>query len=338
MNTTRNGAPGTTDQRPRWEGPPEIRPRGYLPAKDDPSVVRDAAGQNLRDPERRTLGDAMRTVDHPQPAQASITRSSDRKLRTGTPMPVMGLGTYQLTEDTAGVIQGALELGYRLIDTSGDYGTQPGIGQGIRRSGVARSDVYLVTKVEETDDAYDAARRNLEELGLDRADLILLHRPPESGAGEALWLGLMRAREEGLATDIGVSNYSTGLIDALVEATGETPAVNQIEWSPFGHSETMLRYAADNGIVIQGYSPLTRMKRLDDPLLAALADRYGKTPAQIVLRWNLQRGTVPLPKASKPEHLRENIDVFDVHIPDEDISRLNRLNERFSSLGTLPYD
>lgn len=338
MNTTRNGAPGTTDQKPRWEGPPEIRPRGYLPAKDDPSIVRDAAGQNLRDPERRTLDDAFRTGGDRQPAETAITGSSGRKLHTGTTMPVMGLGTWQLTEDTAGVIQSALELGYRLIDTSGDYGTQPGIGQGIRRSGVARSDFYLVTKVEETDDAYDAARRNLEELDLDRADLILLHRPPETGAGEDLWLGLMRAKEEGLATDIGVSNYSTGLIDALVEATGETPVVNQIEWSPFGYSEDMLRYAAGNGIVIQGYSPLTRMKRLDDPVLSALAERYGKTPAQILIRWNLQCGTVPLPKASKPEHLKENIDVFDVHIPDEDMSRLNRLNERFSALGTLPYE
>lgn len=338
MAASKNGVPGTTDQKPRWEGPPENRPRGYLPARDDPSVSRDAAGENLKDPDKHDLGDALKTGGGGQPGGMSLDETGRKRLLTGNTMPVMGLGTWQLTDDTAETVQTALELGYRLIDTSGDYGTQTGIGQGILRSGAARSDFYLVTKVEETDDAYDAVRRNLEELGLDRADLILLHRPPETGAGEDLWLGLMRAKQEGLATDIGVSNYSTALIDALAESTGETPAVNQIEWSPFGHSEDMLRHAADRGIVIQAYSPLTRTKRLADPTLSALAARYGKTPAQILIRWNLQRGTVPLPKAGRVKHLKENIDVFDFDITEEDMSRLNRLNERFSSLGTLPYD
>ncbi|MGV6874177.1 aldo/keto reductase [Pseudochelatococcus sp. B33] len=253
-------------------------------------------------------------------------------------MPVMGLGTWQLTENTAEAIRTALELGYRLIDTSGDYGTQPGIGEGIRRSGVARSDFYLVTKVEETEDAYEATRRNLNELGLEHADLILIHRPPKAGSGADLWRGLIRARDEGFATDIGVSNYSAELIDALVAATGETPAVNQIEWSPFGHSDAMLRYAADNGIVIQAYSPLTRTRRLHDATLRALADRYGKTPAQISIRWSIQHGTVPLPKANKRDHMKENLDVFDIKISKDDMERLNGLNERYSSLGKLPYE
>jgi 2,5-diketo-D-gluconate reductase A len=252
-------------------------------------------------------------------------------------MPVLGLGTWQLTNDTAGMIEAALQLGYRLIDTSGDYGTQPGIGEAIRRSGIGRSGFYLATKVEETDDAYAATRKNLGELGLDHADLMLIHRPPPSGAGEDLWRGLSKAREDGLAKDIGVSNYSVELIDALIEATGDVPTVNQIEWSPFGYSDEMLLYAREKHIVIQAYSPLTRTKRLKDERLSAIAETYGKSTAQLLIRWNLQRGTVALPKANQNNHLEENIDVFDFEIGGADMEDLNRLNEHYSSLGRLPY-
>jgi diketogulonate reductase-like aldo/keto reductase len=258
-------------------------------------------------------------------------------LHTGNKMPVLGLGTWQLTDDTAGAIAAALGLGYRLIDTAADYGTQPGIGEGIGRSGVKRSDVYLVTKVEETDDAYEAARKNLSELQLEYADLMLIHRPPRTGAGEDLWRGLIRAKEDGLTRDIGISNYSAGLIDALIDATGEVPTVNQIEWSPFGYSDDMLRYASEKNIVIQAYSPLTRTKRLDDETLAQVAAKYGKSPAQVLIRWNLQRGIVPIPKANQRGHLEGNIDVFDFHISEGDMATLNGLNERYSSLGMLPY-
>jgi 2,5-diketo-D-gluconate reductase A len=258
-------------------------------------------------------------------------------LRTGNKMPVVGLGTWQLTDSTAETIEAALQLGYRLIDTSGDYGTQPGIGAGIIRSGVARSDFYLVTKVEETEDAYEATRKNLDELQLDYADLMLIHRPPQSGAGENLWLGLMRAKKDGLAKDIGVSNYSIELIDALIEATDEVPTVNQIEWSPFGHSDAMLRYSREKNIIVQAYSPLTRSKRLNDERLARIAAIYGKTPAQVLIRWNLQRGTVALPKANQQEHLKENIDVFDFEIGERDLEALSSLNEHYSSRGKLPY-
>lgn len=263
--------------------------------------------------------------------------NSEVTLRSGAGMPVLGLGTWELKRKTADAVEAALRLGYRMIDTSGDYGTQPGIGEGIARSGVDRSDFYLVTKVEETDDAYEATQKNLSELDLDYADLMLIHRPPENGAGVELWRGLMRAREDGFAKDIGVSNYSIDLIDELIDATGEVPAVNQIEWSPFGHSEEMLRYAKEKNIVIQAYSPLTRATRLDEPVLAEIAESYGKTPAQLLVRWNLQRGTVPLPKANRKNHEAENIDVFDFRIGKDDMATLDSLNEHYSSLGSLPY-
>lgn len=258
-------------------------------------------------------------------------------LHTGNKMPVLGLGTWQLTNNTAGIVANALELGYRLIDTSSDYETQPGIGEAIRNSKIDRQSIYLTTKVEETDNAYQRAKSNLEELGLEYVDLLLIHRPPPAGAGEDLWEGLIQAKKEGLTKDIGVSNYSDDLIDKLVEAGGEIPTVNQIEWSPFGHSEQMLKYCRDKKIIIQAYSPLTRGKRLNDEILIRLAQKYGKSPAQILLRWNLQIGTVPLPKASQRSHLEENIDVFDFEISDEDMNILGSLNEGYSSLGSLPY-
>ncbi len=266
-----------------------------------------------------------------------MDRTTTARLHTGREMPAMGLGTWQLTEDTAGTIERALGLGYRMIDTSGDYGTQPGIRQGIKQAGIDRDAFYLVTKVEETDDAYEATRRDLDELGLDHANLMLIHRPPKNGAGERLWEGLMRARDDGLTIDIGVSNYSVELLDRLIEATGEVPVVNQIEWTPLGHSEEMQRYADGQGIVIQAYSPLTRATRLGNQTLTHIASKYGKTPAQVTLRWGLQRGNVPLPKANSRKHLEENLAVFEFALDDEDVAVLNGLNRHYSALGALPY-
>jgi diketogulonate reductase-like aldo/keto reductase len=258
-------------------------------------------------------------------------------LLTGRTMPMLGLGTWQLTHDTPGTVADALRLGYRLIDTSGDYGTQPGVGEGMRRSGLDRDDIYLTTKVEETDDAYDATVRDLRELRLEWADLMLIHRPPRLGAGQELWEGLIRARDEGLTREIGVSNYTIEQVDELIRTTGETPAVNQIEWSPFGWSPEMLGWCGERGIVIQAYGPLTRGRRLNEPRLVEIAANYDKTPAQLLLRWAVQLGTVPVPKANQSQHLVENAKIANFEISEEDMERLGQLNEVYSSLGSLPY-
>jgi 2,5-diketo-D-gluconate reductase A len=252
-------------------------------------------------------------------------------------MPVLGLGTWQLTDDTAGTVEEALRLGYRMIDTSGDYGTQPGIGDAMRGTDLDRDEIYLVTKVEEYDDAYDSTRRNLDELGQEYADLMLIHRPPPMGVGVELWEGLIRARDEGLAADIGVSNYSIEQIEELIRATGEIPAVNQIEWSPFGWSREMLDFSDRQGIAIQAYSPLTRGRRLDNERLRSVAARHGRTPAQVLLAWSIQRGAVPLPKANRRDHLVENLEALDFELAGEDLDVMNSLNEEYSSLGSLPY-
>jgi diketogulonate reductase-like aldo/keto reductase len=258
-------------------------------------------------------------------------------LRSGNKMPIIGLGTWQLTKQTAETIAKALHMGYRMVDTSGDYGTQAGVGRGIRISGMDRDDIYVVTKVEETDDAYQATVQNLDELSLAYADLMLIHRPPEDEVGQDLWEGLIKAKRKGLTKDIGVSNYSIDQIQALIDTTGETPVVNQIEWSPFGHSQEMLDFCQKNGIILQAYSPLTHHERLDDETLQTLADQYHKTPAQILIRWNVQLGNVPIIKANSEQHLRENLDVFDFAIAEDDMSEIASLNEQYSILGSLPY-
>lgn len=266
-----------------------------------------------------------------------MDKQSNVRLHSGRSMPVLGLGTWQLTDDTADVIAYAISLGYRMIDTSSDYGTQPAIAEAVRKSETEREDLYLVTKIEETDDAYRAAQEYVGQMQTAYADLFLIHRPPEDGAGIGLWKGLIKAQQEGIAKDIGVSNYTEAQIQELIDATGYVPSVNQIEWSPFGYSEEMMKFCNSKGIVIQAYSPLTRSERLGDVHLQDIAEKYDKTPAQIIIRWNLQLGTVPLPKANYREHLEENINVFDFEIEEDDMHHLADLNEAYSALGALPY-
>jgi diketogulonate reductase-like aldo/keto reductase len=272
----------------------------------------------------------------PEPFEP-LSAESSMPLLSGREMPVLGLGTWQLKHQTVDTVTRALEAGYRMIDTSGDYHTQRGIGAALRASGRPRDSIYLTTKVEETDAVYDAVRANLAELRLEFVDLVLIHRPPERGVGEKLWQGLRRVKREGLTRDIGVSNYSIEQIEELVYRTGELPVVNQIEWTPFGHSPRMLDFCHDNEIVIQAWSPLTRGSRLNDDKLAAMAARYGRTPAQLLIRWNLQLGVVPLPKANHANHQRDNLHVFDFEISQPDMTKLRTLNEHWSALGQLQY-
>ena len=257
-------------------------------------------------------------------------------LRTSRQMPILGLGTWKLS-NTAEAIKSALGLGYLMIDTSGDYGTQPGIGKGLRESESQREDYYIVTKVEETGDSYVALQNNLDELGLPSVNLTLIHRPPASGVGDDLWQGLIQSQRDGLTADIGVSNYSISQLQKLGDNTGEVQVVNQIEWSPFGHDMAMLVFCRDNGIVIQAYSPLTCGKLLNTPTLDKIGNLHNKTPAQVLIRWDLQLGVVPIVKASSPEHQREDIDVFDFELSDADMTELSNLNEYYSSLGKLSY-
>lgn len=258
------------------------------------------------------------------------------KLHTGTEMPVLGFGTWGIGGSVKKATETAISAGYRMIDTSGDYGSQPGIGEALKLNNIPRSSIYLVTKVEETDDAYKATINNLGELEVEYADLMLIHRPPNEGVGEELWRDLIKARKEDRIRDIGVSNYSEQQIQTLVDATSVKPVVNQIEWSPFGWSRQMDEFCKENDIIIQSYSPLTHGKRVNDGALAEIGDKYGKTPAQVLIRWNLQHGWVPIVKSENPSHIEENIAVFDFELADKDMQELDGMNENYSALGDRP--
>jgi len=281
--------------------------------------------------------ESRRDVPRPRPPAEELTPASVITLRTGREMPVIGLGTWMLTSHTTESVQHAFELGYCMVDTSSDYMTQPGIGKALRRYDRPRASLFISMKVEPEDNGYEATRRNLEELKLAYVDLVLIHRAPEKGVGEKLWEQLMRARADGLTRDIGVCSYKIEQLKTLAESTGEMPAVHQLEWSPFGHSLDMLSFCRAQEIVLQAYSPLTRGKRLKDERLVEIAGKYGKSPAQVILRWDLQHGVVPIPKAYREDHQRQNLDIFDFVLDDIDMGTLDGLNEQFSALEKLDY-
>lgn len=259
------------------------------------------------------------------------------KLHTGRRIPIIGLGTWGLNKDTANTIVEALRMGYQMIDTSGDYGTQTGIGKGLKQSGIDRDEYYIVTKIENYEDALDATRKNLSELQLDYVDLMLIHHPPQNSSGEFIWDELIEAKRMGLVIDIGVSNYSEDQIQDLIDHSGITPVVNQIEWSPFGWSQHMLDYCRENKIAVQAYSPLTHARRMNNSEIEDIADEYNKSPAQILIRWCLQCGTIPIPKANSLDHLEENLDVFDFELSRSDIERLDKLNGNYSALSNRHF-
>jgi diketogulonate reductase-like aldo/keto reductase len=267
----------------------------------------------------------------------TLTPDTCRLLPSGSRMPLMGLGTWELTFHTVETLCNALELGFRMIDTAPDYHTQRGIGDAVRACGFERGNVFVITKVDPAEDTYAALGKCLTQMRLDYVDLALIHEHPEPGGGEQAWQGLRRAKRQGLVRDIGVSSHSIDAIEELVYRSGEMPAINQVEWTPFGHSPRMLDFCRENEIMIQAWSPLTHGRRLGDDKLGPMAARYGKTPAQLVLRWNLQLGVVPLPKANHVQHQRENLNVFDFQILPQDMARLNALNEHYSAQGELAY-
>jgi diketogulonate reductase-like aldo/keto reductase len=268
---------------------------------------------------------------------AALTPEACRILPSGNRMPLMGLGTSGLTVRTVETLRKALELGFRMIDTAPDYHTQRGIGDAVRACGFERDAVFIITKIDAGEDACASMHKSIGQLRLEQLDLALIAGPPEHGVGEQAWQGLRRARREGLVRDIGVCGQSIDAIEELVYCTGEMPAVNQVEWSPFGHSPRMLDFCLENEIVIQASSPLTHGKRLGDDKIGLMAARYGKTPAQLVLRWNLQLGVAPLPKANHVQHQRENLNLFDFEILAQDMARLNALNEHYSAVDRLAY-
>jgi 2,5-diketo-D-gluconate reductase A len=232
-------------------------------------------------------------------------------------IPQFGVGVFQVPpEDTTENVLLAIEAGYRHIDTAKAYGNEAQVGQAVRASGLDRSEFFITTKCFNADHGYDAATRalktSLEQLEMEHVDLYLIHWPvPSQDRYVETWQALIEAQEAGLARAIGVSNFQPDHLRRIVDETGVTPAVNQIELHPYLQQTGLRREHADRGIVTEAWSPLAQGLVLDDPAITAIAESHGKTAAQVVLRWHIELGNVVFPKSVTPERLHENIDIFD---------------------------
>jgi methylglyoxal/glyoxal reductase len=247
-------------------------------------------------------------------------------------MPVSGFGAWQLSEgeEVDGAIRAALIAGYRLIDTARIYGNEVGVGRAIRASDVPPGEIFLTTKLWNDDQGYESALRafdaSLERLGVDFVQLYLVHWPnPDASVRKETWRAMEEIYESGRAKAIGVSNYTIAQLEEMTSYATVPPAVNQIEFHPFVYDEAQVQYHKDHDIVLEAYSPLTRAERLTDPRISDVAMKYGKTNAQVLIRWSLQHGCVPIPKSSHKERIVQNIDVFNFEIFDEDMAALDDL-------------
>jgi diketogulonate reductase-like aldo/keto reductase len=242
-------------------------------------------------------------------------------LNDGTALPALGLGTWPMDDAEAErAVHGALELGYRLIDTAANYRNETGVGRAVARSGVPREEIVVTTKLPGRHHGYEETLASFEEsrarLGLDHVDLYLIHWPlPRVGRYVDSWRAMIELREEGLVRSIGVSNFTPGHIERLERETGVLPSVNQIELHPLLPQEELRAFHAGKGVLTESYSPLGRGSNLlADPVLARVAGAHGVTPGQVVLRWHTQLGAVPVPKSADPERQRENLDIFDFEL------------------------
>lgn len=265
-------------------------------------------------------------------------------MRTKRHIPAVGLGVYksepgQVTRDT---VRTALEIGYRHIDTASIYNNEADVGDAIVDSGLDRAEVFVTTKVWNEDQGYDktlaAFDRSLELLGIDYVDLYLIHWPVPVLRLDT-WRALERLTLDGRVRDIGVSNYMARHLSEILNYAPVVPAVNQIELSPYNYRTRLetIELCNEKGIILEAYSPLTKGRKLDDPVLAEISATYGKTPAQVLIRWALQRGFVVLPKSVRASRLAENFDVFDFTFSDADMLRLEDLDEGLAT-GWDPGD
>jgi 2,5-diketo-D-gluconate reductase A len=263
-------------------------------------------------------------------------------LNDGHTLPQFGLGTWQIPdEDVAAVLQNAFAMGYRAIDTAAAYENERGVGEGIRRSDLPRQSLAITTKLANDCHGYDTALRAFDasqaRLGLDYVDLYLIHWPlPMHDLYVETWKALIEIKNQGRARSIGVSNFNVEHIERLLDETGTVPAVNQIELHPRFQQKALRNFHADHGIATESWSPLGRATFLQDPVIGSLARKYGKSPAQIILRWHLDNGLIVIPKSVNAGRLRENIDVMDFKLDDDDMSKIAGMDRADGRTGPDP--
>jgi diketogulonate reductase-like aldo/keto reductase len=256
--------------------------------------------------------------------------SSDERQRTladGNAIPVLGLGVWQVPDgpECVNTVRWALDAGYRHIDTAQAYGNEESVGRALADSGIAREDVFITTKFYPRHrDPVAEAEQSLRRLSTDYIDLYIIHWP--QGGATWAWPGMEAAREQGYARSIGVSNFSVGELDEVIAAASTPPVVNQVQFSPFEYRRALLEQCAQCGVAIEAYSPLGTGRHLGDKTVAEIADRLGHTPAQVLLRWCIQRDTIVLPKSTHEERIAANAQVFDFALSDEDLAALDGLD------------
>jgi len=251
------------------------------------------------------------------------------RLNTGAQMPALCLGTWKMSEtgEAEAAVSSAIQAGYRLIDTAKLYGNESSVGKAVRESGVPREELFVTTKLWPTDffDPESGFETSFGKLDIGYVDLYLIHWPVPM-MPKSVWRALEKIYKSGKARAIGVSNFDVDDIKKLLDYAEIAPAVNQIKFSPFDFEKDTLAYCTEHGIIVEAYSPLTRGSNLGDSTVGAIAKKHGKSPAQIMLRWCIEHGTVPLPKSSNPERMRENMEIFDFKLSDEDIQALDALS------------
>ena len=256
------------------------------------------------------------------------------ELNDGHSIPQLGFGVFQIDPgETARAVSEALEVGYRHIDTAEMYGNERPVGEAIRASGLDRGDIYVTSKLNNgfhrPDDARRAFDRTLTELGFDYVDLFLIHWPlPTLYDGDyvSTWKTLEEFRQDGRARTVGVSNFQVEHLEQLAAETETVPAVNQIELHPYLVNEEVRAYDEAHGIASEAWSPIAQGEVLDDPVVTEIAERHGRTPAQVVLRWHIQRGNIVFPKSVTPERIRENFELFDFELDAGDLERISGLD------------
>jgi 2,5-diketo-D-gluconate reductase A len=254
-------------------------------------------------------------------------------LNNGVEIPQLGFGVFQIDPDqTVEAVTAALRTGYRHIDTAEMYGNEREVGRAIAASGLDPADVFVTSKLNNNKHGYDDALRafdqSLADLGRERIDLFLVHWPlPTVSDFVPTWKALERVYSEGRARSIGVSNFQVAHLRRLLDETDVVPVVNQIEAHPYLTQEALRAFGAEHGIATEAWSPIAQGGVLDDPVVTAVADRLGRTPAQVVLRWHIQLGSIVFPKSVTPSRIRENFDIFGFELSDADVEAISGRNK-----------
>ena len=270
----------------------------------------------------------------PIPEEATMTADTltadgrRRVLADGNEIPLLGLGVWQVPNgpECVNAVRWALELGYRHIDTAQAYGNEESVGEGLRQSGVSRDEVFITTKFRPArKDPATEAERSLRRLGVDQVDLYIIHWP--RGGPTWAWPGMERARELGYTRSIGVSNFDVSELDQVIAAGTVSPVVDQVQFNPFVYRRALLDACEQRGVALEAYSPLGTGRHLSHPAVRIVADRVGRTPAQVLLRWCVQRGRPVIPKSTQRERIEENAQIFDFALSDQDLAELDALDQ-----------